>query len=144
MSGQSKWQCPKCNQLREASKKIDIWKLPQILIVHLKRFKYHGVWRDKLSTFVDYPLENLDMDKYLYKNSPFTNAANNNSKPSNSYFLYAISNHSGTLDGGHFTAMCRHPTYNSWFKYDDSEVSSVGDSSSLKSPTSYILFYSRY
>jgi ubiquitin C-terminal hydrolase len=31
--------CPQCKQFRRAIKKMDIWKLPESLIVHLKRFR---------------------------------------------------------------------------------------------------------
>ena len=54
------------------------------------RFYYEGMWRQKLQTMVDFPLRDMDM-------SPYTIGP----KPSNSYNLYAVSNHIGTLDGGH-------------------------------------------
>ena len=38
MSGDNKWKCPKCNALREVEKAIEIWKLPPILIIILKRY----------------------------------------------------------------------------------------------------------
>ena len=134
MSGESKWKCPKCKEYRDAVKKIDIWRLPPLLIIHLKRFKYHGLWRDKITTHVDYPIENLNLE-------PYTSTKSNTSL---SYHLYAVSNHSGTLDGGHYTALCRHIEYRKWFKFDDSEVKDIANSSSaIRSPQSYILFYSR-
>ena len=39
MSGDNKWKCPKCNALREVEKAIEIWKLPPILIIILKRLE---------------------------------------------------------------------------------------------------------
>lgn len=38
LSGEAAWECPTCKTKREAEKKIDIWKLPKVLIVHLKRY----------------------------------------------------------------------------------------------------------
>jgi ubiquitin carboxyl-terminal hydrolase 8 len=134
MAGESKWKCPQCKAYRDAVKKIDIWRLPPLLIIHLKRFKYQGIWRDKITTLVDFPIENLDMNRYILN----TAATTTNS----GYNLYATSNHSGTLDGGHYTALCRHFQFDKWFKFDDTEVKDVS-SSSLVSPTSYILFYAR-
>ena len=32
--------CPECKELVQASKKFDLWKLPEILVIHLKRFSY--------------------------------------------------------------------------------------------------------
>ena len=94
------------------------------------------MWRDKISSYVDYPLENFNIDDQILKESPFVNA-----KTRNNYNLYAVSNHSGTMDGGHYTAICKHSTINKWFKYDDSDVSVLRDS--IVSPLSYILFYSK-
>jgi ubiquitin carboxyl-terminal hydrolase 8 len=131
MTGESQWKCPRCKQYRNAVKKIDIWKLPPILIIHLKRFKYHGVWRDKVTTLVDYPLENLNLEKFSLN------------KPANKYHLYGISNHIGNLDGGHYTAMCRHFIFKKWFRFDDSNVKEINDLSTLNSATSYILFYAQ-
>ena len=45
MSGDNKWKCPKCNALREVEKAIEIWKLPPILIIILKRY-VHGKRRN--------------------------------------------------------------------------------------------------
>lgn len=134
MSGESKWKCPRCKEYRDAAKKIDIWRLPPLLIIHLKRFKYHGLWRDKITTNVDFPVENLNLDRYVIGSRP--------QSPSN-YNLYAVSNHNGTLDGGHYTAMCRHFQFDRWFKFDDSEVKEMSSLSMIRSPLSYILFYSR-
>lgn len=139
--GESKWKCPRCKQYRDAVKKIDIWQLPPILIVHLKRFKYQGIWRDKVTTMVDYPIGgesgvNLNLDSYVI----------NGAQQSHQYKLYAVSNHTGTLDGGHYTAACKNFQFNRWFKYDDSEVKEASASSlstTLVSSASYILFYSR-
>ena len=32
--------CPECKDFVQASKKFDLWKLPDILVIHLKRFPY--------------------------------------------------------------------------------------------------------
>ena len=32
--------CPECKELKPATKKFDLWKLPQVLVIHLKRFSY--------------------------------------------------------------------------------------------------------
>ena len=88
--------CPSCKQHRQASKKLDLWRLPEILIVHLKRFSYSQLLRDKLETFVDFPLDELDLTGFL----------SHDSDPSlNHYRLYAISNHFGNMGSGHYTAL---------------------------------------
>ncbi|XP_065884923.1 ubiquitin carboxyl-terminal hydrolase 50-like [Dysidea avara] len=57
------------------------------------------------------------------------------------YHLYAITNHTGTLHGGHYTACCRHPyNRNKFYKSDDQEVYEIG-SSKLQTAAGYVLFY---
>ena len=44
---------------------MELWRLPDVLVVHLKRFEFRNVLRrEKLETFVDYPVEGLDMSKH--------------------------------------------------------------------------------
>uniref|UniRef100_A0A671NNH9 Ubiquitin carboxyl-terminal hydrolase 4 n=1 Tax=Sinocyclocheilus anshuiensis TaxID=1608454 RepID=A0A671NNH9_9TELE len=50
------WYCPTCKKHQQATKKFDLWSLPRILVVHLKRFSYNRCWRDKLDTVVDFPI----------------------------------------------------------------------------------------
>ncbi|KAL5999269.1 hypothetical protein ACLOJK_040719 [Asimina triloba] len=43
--------CPKCKTHRQATKKLDLWRLPEILVIHLKRFSYSHFMKNKLETF---------------------------------------------------------------------------------------------
>lgn len=54
------WYCPKCKEHREASKKLDLFKLPDILVIHLKRFSHSRYHRDKIENFVSEKYTNLD------------------------------------------------------------------------------------
>lgn len=87
--------CPKCKEHRQASKKLDLWRLPEILVIHLKRFSYNRTFKNKLETFVDFPIEEFDLSTYTVHKS---------GNVSHRYTLYAISNHYGGLGGGHYTA----------------------------------------
>lgn len=85
---------------RDAIKKLDISKLPPVLIIHLKRFyadPYENSFRKK-TVYVDYPLTNLDMLPYVAPKERASIAAT--SRP---YNLYAVSNHYGSLEAGHYT-----------------------------------------
>lgn len=42
------WYCSKCKKFVQATKKFDLWKMPDILVVHLKRFQYNQYTRDKI------------------------------------------------------------------------------------------------
>ncbi|XP_078667182.1 ubiquitin carboxyl-terminal hydrolase 8-like isoform X1 [Branchiostoma floridae x Branchiostoma belcheri] len=130
VSGSDKWYCSRCKTHREAVKKIEIWKLPPFLLIHLKRFKYEGVWRQKLNTNVDFPLSSFDMRPFIV-----------GPKPQPHYKLFAVSNHYGTMEGGHYTAFCRNTSNRKWYKFDDHEVNELS-TSSVQSSAAYILFYS--
>ncbi|KAK3095889.1 hypothetical protein FSP39_020374, partial [Pinctada imbricata] len=65
MTGSSRWKCPRCKVERDSVKKIDLWKLPGILLIGLNRFVYEGQWRQKISSYVDFPVKNLDLGNYV-------------------------------------------------------------------------------
>lgn len=48
--------CPTCKRHQLATKKLDLWSLPEVLIIHLKRFSYTKYSREKLDTIVEFPL----------------------------------------------------------------------------------------
>lgn len=91
--------CPSCKEHRQATKKLDLWRLPEILVVHLKRFSYSRFLKNKLDTFVNFPVHNLDLSKHVKHRAV--------APPSYVYELYAISNHYGGLGGGHYTAYAK-------------------------------------
>lgn len=123
--------CRHCKAHRDSTKKLEIWKVPPIVLVHLKRFSYEGRWKQKLQTYVDFPLDTLDLAQYVI--GPKQNLKR--------YNLYGVSNHYGGLDGGHYTAYCKNSIKQRWYKFDDHEVSEIS-TSSVKSSAAYILFYS--
>ncbi|XP_058854633.1 ubiquitin carboxyl-terminal hydrolase 8-like isoform X1 [Acipenser ruthenus] len=131
LTDNNRFFCSHCKAHRDSTKKIEIWKLPPILLVHLKRFSYEGRWKQKLQTSVDFPLENLGMSQYVI-------GPKNNLKK---YHLYGVSNHYGGLDGGHYTAYCKNAVKQRWYKFDDHDVSELS-ASSVKSSAAYIFFYS--
>ena len=75
-----------------------IRSLPNNLIIHLKRFSYSRLHRDKLNVLVEFPIENLDMSPYVLHNP---------NKESLVYDLIAVSNHYGELGAGHYTAYAK-------------------------------------
>lgn len=110
----------------KVSKRIIFWSLPDILIITLKRFSNH---RQKNQSLVDFPLENLDLSKYVvgYDGGSYV------------YDLYGLCNHTGGLMGGHYTACIRNPNGN-WYHFNDPSVSIVSPAS-LKTPKAYCFFY---
>ena len=47
------------------SKRFALWRLPPVLVVHLKRFQFDRTSKRKLTNKVDFPLEGLDLSRYL-------------------------------------------------------------------------------
>ncbi|KAE8662005.1 Ubiquitin carboxyl-terminal hydrolase 10 [Hibiscus syriacus] len=117
---------------RQAIKKLDLWMLPEIIVFHLKRFTYGRYLKNKIDTFVNFPVHNLDLSKFVTSNDGQAYI----------YELYAISNHYGGLGGGHYTAYAKLIDENRWYHFDDSHVSAVNESD-IKTSAAYLLFYKR-
>ncbi|RMZ75490.1 hypothetical protein DV737_g5280, partial [Chaetothyriales sp. CBS 132003] len=133
LSEQNAWYCPRCKTHRRAEKTFELWKCPDILIMHLKRFSSNRNFRDKLDVRVDYPIQGLDM-------SPMIQDVEDGK--SMVYDLIAVDNHYGGLGGGHYTAFARHPTTNQWYEYNDASVSKRNPDAVVTS-AAYLLFYRR-
>ncbi|EMP36938.1 Ubiquitin carboxyl-terminal hydrolase 31 [Chelonia mydas] len=61
------WRCPHCKQLQQGSITLSLWTLPDVLIIHLKRFRQEGDRRMKLQNMVKFPLTGLDMTPHVVK-----------------------------------------------------------------------------
>lgn len=142
-----KWYCPNCKEHMQAEKKMSVWRLPPILIIHLKRFKYHhnpsfGYLSDsrvKIDALIKFPVHNLDME-------PFCSSTNDSSQTR--YDLFGIINHRGSAWFGHYTSYARLLGFNdptktdiSWRNFDDEHVSSLAADKELVRSDAYVLFY---
>jgi ubiquitin C-terminal hydrolase len=116
LDNEDKWNCPRCRSQQRAKKKIDIWKLPSILIVHLKRFEFSETKKGKIKDFVDFPIKNLDLTPNVSKLQ--------RDKPI--YDLFAVCNHEGFLGGGHYYGYTKHRHNQSWYQFNDESISAVG------------------
>ena len=118
-----------CERQRQMTKQLRFESLPSVLIIQLKRFSHENGFRQKVDTFVQYPLEALDLSAFI-------------SPPSTQpclYDLVAVSNHIGSIYGGHYTAFARHDGV--WFEFNDSLVTKVYSTGDLISRNAYLLFY---
>jgi len=66
----------------------------------------------KLNDFINFPVTGLDMSPYVCQEDSGECI----------YDLYAVSNHFGSLNGGHYTAFAKNPYYGKWFEFDDTDV----------------------
>ncbi|XP_048501031.1 ubiquitin carboxyl-terminal hydrolase 5 isoform X4 [Beta vulgaris subsp. vulgaris] len=127
------WKCPQCKERRQASKKLDLWRLPKVLVIHLKRFSYNRSIKHKLDTFVNFPIYDLDLTKYI---------ANKNNSDPQLYELYALINHYGGMGSGHYTSDIKLLDENRWYSFDDNHISAMGEEE-VKTNAAYVLFYRR-
>jgi len=156
------WKCPKCKTQRKATKRFGISKLPRVLVVHFKRFRFTQMGSRKIDTMVDFPTHGLDISGYLVQgksqaapkangssscssSSSSSNGAPSTPSPGNErgvYDLYAVSNHSGSLGFGHYTAYAK-TEGGQWYNFDDSIVSKMPKGAPVQSKASYLLFYKK-
>ncbi|URE22782.1 ubiquitin carboxyl-terminal hydrolase [Musa troglodytarum] len=127
------WYCPRCKEQRQASKKLDLWRLPEVLVIHLKRFSFSRSTKHKLETFVNFPIHDLDLTNYV---------AHKKGSQRQIYELYALSNHYGSMASGHYTAHIKLLDENRWYNFDDSHISPINEED-VKSAAAYVLFYRR-
>nr|XP_044986748.1 ubiquitin carboxyl-terminal hydrolase 31 isoform X2 [Jaculus jaculus] len=148
------WRCPHCKQLQQGSITLSLWTLPDVLIIHLKRFRQEGDRRMKLQNMVKFPLTGLDMTPHVVKRSqsswslpshwsPWRRPYGLGRDPEDYiYDLYAVCNHHGTMQGGHYTAYCKNSVDGLWYCFDDSDVQQLSEDE-VCTQTAYILFYQR-
>lgn len=132
------WFCPKCRDHVEASKKLDLWLAPPLLVVHLKRFQYQRLWRQKLDAYVDFPIEGLDLSKFVHKCKGYSG---HSARPV--YDLYGVVHHYGSMLGGHYTACAKQPGSAEWLSFDDDRVTPMRSPEEAKRNAAYLLFYKR-
>jgi len=127
LSGDNAWYNEKTNKKIDVRKKIQFWSFPNILVICLKRFNHKNQKKQNLVTF---PLENLDLSKFVigYKKNSYI------------YDLYGVCNHSGGVLGGHYTSYVKNANGN-WYHFNDTNVSEVSLTDYIVSPKAYCLFY---
>lgn len=133
--GDEQWFCPKCKVKVDAMMKIDLWKLPPILLMHLKRFEFDMATQtfDNLKCVLDAPLT-LDLSSFV--SSPQREHA--------TYDVVAVADHHGEFGSGHYTASCclRTSVGRSWLRFSDAAVTEVSPAEVI-SKNAYVIFLVR-
>merc|ERR1712018_840661 len=114
----AKIKCSTCKSYQESTKQLTMKKLPIVASFHLKRFEHGTKLHKKISTRIAFP-ENLDM-------TPFVSHKRNNVRTSetgseNMYTLFAVINHIGNIEGGHYTSFVRQHK-GRWFQCNDHQI----------------------
>jgi len=113
---------------------MEVYRAPDYLIVHLKRFSHQRnvmFGSRKINDLINFPVQGLDMSSYVRAGQGEC-----------VYDLYAVSNHFGSLNGGHYTAFAQNPYYKRWFNFDDTDVERVSESD-VVTKAAYVLFYKK-
>jgi len=130
--------CSKCKQHQDTNKILSFFRLPEVLVIQLKRFSNS----EKLLTSVSFPTV-LNMAGYVAKEARekfYENESNNNNN-NMEYQLISVIKHFGSLRGGHYTCQVRNAC-GDWIEYNDSLVKKVNYFSHSDS-SAYVLFYGR-
>ncbi|VDD80261.1 unnamed protein product [Mesocestoides corti] len=133
LAGENQYHCEHCSRHTNGRMHIELTKLPEVLCLHLKRFRHDFISASKIYSPVDFPLRNLDLSKYLHPSCRTRVAL---------YDLVGVVCHSGTVRCGHYYAYAQNQGDNAWYEFNDSSVLRVDDSAipSLSS-SAYILVY---
>lgn len=106
------WFCPSCKALRSAQKQIQLWSVPSVLVVHLKRFETNrgGSNRRKVTDDVKFPLEGFKLGhEHVLGVAPGHD---------NYYDLVGVINHIGSsANSGHYTAFVKDMASSQWYFY---------------------------
>lgn len=150
---ENQWYCSNCKEHKLAKKQMSVYKAPKYLIIHLKRFKSKGSRsfysygnHGKANDLVKFPIKGLRLNDYVINHDKMEDYDNENNneknKPPVVYDLYAVSNHSGGLGGGHYYAYGKNAIKDSWYCFNDSSVREMNESEVITSGA-YCLFYER-
>jgi hypothetical protein len=112
-------KCEYCKLKQNFYKEYSIDRVPPVLTITLKRFKYVKMIRKKLDTMINFPLNDFEIKGEKYD-------------------LYGVINHYGSLQSGHYTSIIRQNQ--KWITCDDSRCFEVKESE-IVSPMAYILVY---
>ncbi|XP_030853729.1 ubiquitin carboxyl-terminal hydrolase 20 [Strongylocentrotus purpuratus] len=135
LKGDNMYSCEKCKKLRNGVKFVHVLELPEVLCIHLKRFRHESFtsYCSKLNNYVSFPLDSLDMTPYLSKDCKNKCAT---------YDLSAVICHHGTAGGGHYTSYAVNWLNGQWYEYDDIYVTEVS-TMQVANCEAYVLFYKK-
>lgn len=130
------YSCEKCGKLRNGVKLCKITRLPEVLCIHLKRFRHDSSYSTKVTTSVSFPLYDLDL-------SPFVSSSSAVQNELAVYDLCAfVTHHGNSAESGHYLAYCKNELDNNWYEFDDTVVTKL-EPADVLSKEAYVLFYQR-
>eukprot|EP00536_Pseudo-nitzschia_multiseries_P003756 jgi/Psemu1/252978/estExt_Genewise1Plus.C_590051 len=144
------WRCPRCKDFRPGAKQnLVLWRLPDILTIHMKRFRSSEKWREKITTKVNFPLTGLDMRKWCHEESPVLETIESDDsyeagtptswKPFSRTKVEVNENKVAAIATAKFQRESVEPL---WLQFDDEVVEPIAPKNVI-SESAYVLFYRR-
>jgi ubiquitin C-terminal hydrolase len=127
MDGDNKYYDEENDKKIVVNKKISFFNFPNILIIDFKRFN-NSLRKNQI--LIDFPLDNLDLSKYI----------KGYNRDSYKYELYGVCNHMGSVMGGHYTSYVKNAN-GKWYLYNDTHITEISKLNEIVSPKAYCLFY---
>ena len=145
--------CEKCKKLRNGVKFSSIVELPEILTIHLKRFRHEPMFSSKISSHIAFPIRGLDMKPWTSRgtvwNSLHLKLTHLNliifvdcTSKVTTYDLVGVIVHHGTAGGGHYTCYALNQPSSQWVEFDDSCTRPVSVET-VANCQAYVLFYQK-
>ncbi|XP_065084265.1 ubiquitin carboxyl-terminal hydrolase 3-like [Ochlerotatus camptorhynchus] len=130
------YYCSSCKCKQKSTKRFWIRRLPNVLCLHIKRFRWNNFYRTKIDLRISFPINALDMSQFVLNNGPETRRSNSSC---NVYDLAAVIVHHGNGSScGHYTSFAINNGV--WMHFNDHSVKEVS-SSAVAECKPYILFY---
>ncbi|OCT57913.1 hypothetical protein XELAEV_18002785mg [Xenopus laevis] len=131
LKGDNMYSCERCKKLRNGVKYCKVLRLPEVLCIHLKRFRHEVMYSFKIGSHVSFPLEGLNLRPFLAKEcvSRIT-----------TYDLLAVICHHGSASSGHYISYCQNVINGQWYEFDDQYVTEVHETV-VQNAEAYVLFY---
>lgn len=127
--------CEHCKRREPTTKRFWLLQLPNVICIHLKRFRYNHYNYTKVNTFVRFPIKDLDMNPYLLEN-PLQGPVE-----TNIYDLSGVVVHHGSGSrSGHYTSYSKRD--GEWYDFNDGNVLRTNEEVIVRT-TGYVLFYTR-
>ncbi|CAF1020545.1 unnamed protein product [Rotaria sordida] len=131
LTGDNMYSCEKCRKLRNGIKYCKVVELPEVLCIHLKRFRHDSMIYTKIGSYVSFPLVDLDMTPFIHKDCR---------SKIHMYDLFACIVHYGRAGSGHYITYALNGLNQQWYEYDDENVRQV-DPAIVQNAEAYVLFY---
>ena len=120
------WYCPRCKTHVQATKKMQLWRLPEIIVLHLNRFKSAsgatgregrmaqmmarmglGSSHQKNKEEIKFPLKGLDLSAFTQSGARAGGGKKKHRHKVPKYDLISVCHHYGSVGFGHYTASIR-------------------------------------